>query len=165
MLKDSLNNLYKTGVFNDDKIIGFYIAGKITKADLESIVTLNFTGLKKLKTAELDTACNTEITGGFYSNVKGSSRLYGFDRDDQINIEALKNNILQGFIPEGSLEYYAKSQVCEAWTNTEFLTLYQQGMAFKTERIRTCKAKKLAVSTCTTEEELELITWEIVTQA
>lgn len=112
------------------------------------------------KVAELDKAYNDEILGGFYSDIKNGNRLYGLGYDDQINMEALKNNVSLGLIVEGTLEYYAKGQPCEAWTNTEFMTLYGQAMTFKTDRIKTCKAKKALAEAATTVAELELIVWE-----
>lgn len=113
----------------------------------------------EVKVKELDTACNTEILSGFYSDITGINRLYGLEYDDQINMEALKNNVALGLIADGTLEYYCKGGECEPWNNADFMVLYGQAMAFKTERIKTCKVKKAQAINATTIEELEQITW------
>lgn len=121
--------------------------------------TVNLNALITNKIYELDKSCNAEILAGFYSVVKDGNRLYGLDYDDQLNMEALKNNVALGIIPDGTLEYYAKGMPCEPWSNAEFMTLYGQAMVFKTERIKTCKAKKELVKAATSIEELEGIVW------
>jgi hypothetical protein len=114
---------------------------------------------KAAKIAELDKACNTEILAGFHSAVKDGNRLYGLDYDDQLNMEALKNNVAMELIPDGALEYYCKGGPCEPWSNTEFMVLYGQAMTFKTERIKTCKAKKELTKAAASIEDLEVIVW------
>jgi hypothetical protein len=117
--------------------------------------TIPLETLRQLKIDELDQACNCEINSGFIFQ----DRLFGFDqKDDQLNLEALKNNVALGLIPDGSLEYYAKSQPCEHFNNATFMALYGTAMEFKTERIHTCKAKK-EQARIATEEELGLIKW------
>jgi len=115
--------------------------------------------IKARKINELDKACNAEILAGFYSDVKFGNRLYGLTSDDQINLEAIKNNVFLGIIPDGTLEYYAKGQPCEPWSNAEFMTLYSQGMAFKSVRIKACKVKKELTRNTITKEEVNLINW------
>jgi hypothetical protein len=119
----------------------------------------NLEEAKAAKIAELDKACNTEIRAGFYSIVKAGNRLYGLDYDDQINMEALKNNVALELISDGALEYYCKGGPCEPWSNTEFMVLYGQAMTFKTERIKTCKAKKELTKAAASIEDLEVIVW------
>lgn len=116
---------------------------------------------KRLRKIEkIRRACNDEIQAGVISSAKGVPVLYGLEYEDQINMEALKNNIALGLIAEGSLTYYAKGKPCEPWTNAEFMILYQDAMMFKTERITTAKvlieqAKNASV------QELELIEWTL----
>ena len=114
--------------------------------------------LRNQKVDEIKKECNAEILAGFYSTAKGSNRLYGLDYEDQINLEALKNNIALGLIAEGTLTYYSKGDPCQPWTNAEFMQLYQDAMSFKTNRITTAKTLIAQVKTAT-EDELELITW------
>lgn len=114
--------------------------------------------LREAKTAEIKQACNSEILGGFYSDIKGANELYGFEYEDQINIEALKNNVALGLIPDGTLTYYRSGGDCEPWSNAEFMGLYQTAMIFKTNRITTCKALIEQIKIATVEE-LELIEW------
>ena len=135
--------------------------GQIMQLDGSFIdAPMDFESVKQRKIDDLDKAYNNEILGGFYSSVKNGTRLYGLGYDDQINMEALKNNVSLGLITEGTLEYYAKGLPCEAWSNTEFMMLYQQAMTFKTDRIKTCKVKKALAEVATTISELEVITWE-----
>ncbi len=115
--------------------------------------------LKHKKITEIQQACNAEILAGFESSAKGSPAIYGLDYKDQINMEALKNNVVQGLIPEGSLEYYAKGQPCEPWTNAQFLQLYQEAMEFKTVRIRRAKELIVRVGAAVMTEEIQAITW------
>ena len=149
---DAFNN----GVITETDVLSKYQEGKIS--DL-SAFTLTFEGKKQAKIIKLDKDCNSEILGGFFSDVKNGNRLYGLTYDDQLNMEVLKSNIKDGFIPEGTLEYYAKGQPCEVWSNTEFMILYGQAMTYKKERIKTCKAKKALAESATTVAELELIVW------
>lgn len=111
--------------------------------------------LRQAKIQELDLACNQEINNGFEWN----GRTFGFDqKDDQINIEAIKNNIALGIIQDGTLEYYCKGGECEHFRNSDFLELYKTAMNFKMNRIHTCKAMK-AIAKVATEQELEGIQW------
>ena len=173
---------------NDRKVIGVCsLAGEVIAPNVLRIETLDYTLMGKIHTEdgfindpntplpviltelemainskvdELDRECNTEINSGFWWNGKLGNRLYGCDEThDQINLEALKNNILFGLILEGTLEYYCKGGECEPWTNAEFLAMYSVAMAFKSERIKTCKAKKALAKVATTVEEVNSIVW------
>lgn len=114
--------------------------------------------LRESKIAEIKYSCNVEILAGFKSVAKGTEELYGFDYEDQINIEALKNNVALGIIADGTLTYYKKGGDCEPWSNTEFMTLYSDAMTFKMNRITTAKAIIKQIETAT-ESELEGIQW------
>jgi hypothetical protein len=116
------------------------------------------------KINELDAACNAEILGGFYSSVKNGKRLYGFSYEDQINMEALKNNVSLGFLKEGTLEYYAKGGQCETWRNSDFIQLYNEAMLFKTGRIKLCKELKEQAEEAKNMAALEQIKWIQATQ-
>lgn len=113
---------------------------------------------RQKKIEEIRQSCNNEIQSGVISSAKGMPKLYGLEYEDQINMEALKNNIALGLIAEGGITYYAKGEPCEPWTNAEFMQLYQDAMVFKTGRITTAKLL-IAQAKVATEEELELIVW------
>lgn len=115
--------------------------------------------LKRKKIDELKTACNAEILAGFESDAHGTIDHYGLEYEDQINIEALKNNVALGIITDGTLEYYAKGKPCELWTNAQFMQLYQEAMQFKTVRVKRAKELIALAEVATTEAELDAIVW------
>jgi hypothetical protein len=113
--------------------------------------------LKANKITELDIAYNAEINSGFM----WKGRLFGLDqKDDQLNLEELKNNVALGLITEGTLEYYAKGQPYEPFSNSDFMDLYKTAMKFKNNRIKACKTKKVQVNKATTVNEVQSIVWE-----
>lgn len=125
--------------------------GKIT--EVTSNDQAHIKKLKQEKIFELKENCNSTILSGFeYNNEK-----YNMDYEDQINMEAIKNNLLLGLISE--CEYYPAGQPCRVYSRDEFLGLYSTGMSFKTSNIQRCKALIEQVEKCYTEESIEKIGW------
>lgn len=109
--------------------------------------------LKQEKIQQLKLQCNQTILSGFNYN----NEHYNLDYEDQINMEAIKNNLLLGLMTE--CEYYPSGQPCRIYTKEEFLALYSTGMTFKTSNIQRCKALIEKVENATTKEEINAINW------
>lgn len=104
-------------------------------------------------------ACNKEILAGFNSTAKGGlEKHYDFTYEDQINLEALKNNVKDGSITE--VEWKSSDElICTPWVTTEFLQLYSDAMNFKWNRIKKCHLLKVQISNSQTREEVEAVVW------
>lgn len=157
---EKLKYLYDNGSIDKDKVYEYVLSMDIGADEFFELIgevcEVPLSLLKEKKITELDKRYNEEILAGFYSDIKGEeNRLYGFITDDQLNLESLKNNVALGLIPEGTLEYYAKGQPCEFWSNTEFMMLYQAAMVHKIAKIRECKLKKQMVKDAETIEMIE----------
>jgi len=173
MIKEFLKEAIEKNIYTKDEVIEkiekFTSANKITTNDkielyglmgISEIPEIPIEILKQKKIAEIKSMCNAEILSGFESTAKGGViAYYGLSFEDQINIESLKNNIALGLIPDGTLEYYAKGQHCEPWTNAEFLSLYVDAMNYKTMLIRKAKDLIAEVGLVEDEAELEAIVW------
>lgn len=101
----------------------------------------------------LKESCNQTILSGFDYN----NEHYNLDYEDQINMEAIKNNLLLGLMTE--CEYYPAGEPCRVYSKEEYLGLYSTGMSFKTANIQRCKALIEQVENATTKEEINLIEW------
>jgi len=105
---------------------------------------------KEQKKSELDRACHEYIIQGFTHNDK----VYDFELENQVNMEAIKNNFALGFITE--YDYYAKGEQCTAYTKDDFMALYSAGQEHKFGAI--VKYKQLCAQVDATED-YESITW------
>lgn len=173
MLKELLIKAIEKKIYTQEEIISkieqFANANKITNNDkielynligITEIPEISLETLKQNKINQIKSICNAEILDGFESTAKGGVlAYYGLDYEDQINLEALKNNVALGLIPEATLEYYAKGHPCEPWSNEEFMSLYVDAMNFKTILIRKAKDLISQIVLATTKEELDVITW------
>lgn len=120
-------------------------------------VDLNMLKIDKIQ--KIRELCNNEVLAGFYSSAKGTEEFYGLDYEDQINLEAYKNNVKLGLIVDGTLEYYAKGKPCEIWSNAEIVKLYEDAMAFKISKVKRCKALIDQIQNAINEEEINNINW------
>jgi hypothetical protein len=100
--------------------------------------------------AKLDRACHEYIIQGFTHDDK----VYDFELENQVNMEAIKNNFALGFITE--YDYYAKGEQCTTYTKDDFMALYSAGQEHKFGAI--VKYKQLCAQVDATED-YESITW------
>jgi len=161
--------LLKSGRITKETVYNNVLSNKITTEDYKFITgedcpELPLDVIKANKINEIKKLCNEEILAGFLSSAKGTEELYDFEYENQINIEALKNNVALGLVADGTLTYYRKGGNCEIWTNSEFLQLYNDAMTFKTERIVKCKAIIELISNVGTIEDLDVILWDMEIQ-
>jgi len=127
------------------------------EGNLIDIITIerpiNMDELKIEKIKQLKELCNQTILSGFDYN----NEHYNLDYEDQINMEAIKNNLLLGLMTD--CEYYPSGHPCRIYSKEEFLGLYSTGMTFKTTNIQRCKTLNEQVENATTKEEIDLIAW------
>jgi hypothetical protein len=121
--------------------------------------------IKKQKITELRARCNYYITNSFYSAADGEKKLYDFTLEDQVNIKSFADKILMAKLAGqvvDKVSYYAKGEIgCHDYTSDQFLTLYNDGEAFKVMNIQKYRdVLKPKVLECTTDEEVEAITWD-----
>ena len=125
------------------------VEGRVVEVDLEQ--------LKQQKIAEIDSACNKTILSGFDSSVKNGLRHYDFSYESQINFNGIFTSILAG---NTNIEWKDDSMlVCEVWEVSEFLALYNDAMAFKTNCIKHCHSLRVQIFEAETQEEVDLLCW------
>lgn len=134
----------------EDKVTVKYLICTIENPSLDE--------LKKAKVNEVSSQCNAEILAGFESEAKNGLNHYSFEYEDQINMLGMFTAVTIGGQP--FIEWKNSSQlICDIWTAEEFLHLYNDGMTFKTDRVRRFNQLTVDIINAESKEELELIQW------
>jgi hypothetical protein len=114
-------------------------AGRFYYADIPPADTL--AQAVKLKTAEINAACNAAIVAGFDYNGKH----YALTEEDQINIISLLMLAQAG----QDVPYHADGEECGVYSAQEFMAVAQTGTAFKLHHTTYCNLLKLQVRAMT----------------
>jgi cellulose synthase/poly-beta-1,6-N-acetylglucosamine synthase-like glycosyltransferase len=116
--------------------------------------------IKQNQMKKVSQDCNTFILSGFNSTAKNNiEKHYDFQYEDQINMEALKNNIKDGMFPNGVTWKNSEQLACELWTNEEFLQLYVEAMTFKLTNVQRCEQLKIAIFNANDVTIVNAIVW------
>lgn len=112
---------------------------------------------KKLK--ELDDLCTSEILAGFISSALGVEHQYGFDRDDQDNLDGRMTMIAGDPTYPDTFLWKTKDAGQLFHTKTQFIKLCRDADTFKDSRIAKYWTLKPQVLNATTEDEVNAIIW------
>lgn len=114
--------------------------------------------LKDAKIAELNDACNQEILAGFTSSALGQPHTYGFDYEDQQNLNG-QLAILMFDNTITSVNWKTKDAGVLTHTRDQFIQVCKDAEAFKRSRIEKFWNLKAQVQQATTEDQINAITW------
>ena len=139
---------------------------------LPDVATLDAARFKKLQASVLEgisDSCENTIMAGFTSNALGSTYFYQSTTLDQINlIGALISSMPNALATSGTPIPYKCGQVIDGVVQTlsynvhnptQMLMVFMSGVQFKLEQLTIYQNKENYISTCTTPEEVNAVTW------
>jgi len=125
----------------------------------ESDILINLNDIKKSKIEEINSKCNLEIVGGFYSSCTSAlEHKYKFDLEWQANLNRQMNILMLDSNIE-SVEWNTIDIGWVALTREEFIVLYKDSNMFIESKLSRYKELKEQVMNAETIIDVQLIHW------
>lgn len=116
--------------------------------------------LKTKKIEQLNYFCNMTILNGFTSSCLGVENFYGFNQEDQSNINGQLNFINAGLTPEDESITWKASDSPRPHTVQQFKNMCVDAFSHKQNNIAKYWIKKYAILQMSTKEEVLAIVWD-----